>query len=163
MRKYREIRGIAAAENPEMDAALECVRSIPAESCISTATEAYGLKRYEALLGITPENGDTIAQQRERVLRAWNGEAVTIRWLEQTFQDMFEDKVTVKMPEAYTLALTVHGMASSELKTLEQIMQNRIPANIAYTISGDTQTSSEGTVYYAGAVVNTIQYTIGEN
>lgn len=163
MQEYREIRQIAKAENPEMEFIQKYASAIPKESCISTTTEDYGLKRYEMLLGITPEDGDTIVQRRMRILQTWSKKGITIRWLEQTFQEQFGDKVTIAMPEPYTLALTVHNITAKKLKILEQLMQDQIPANIAYTISGDTHKSSEGVLYYAGAVVNTIQYTIGEN
>lgn len=163
MQNYREIRKITEIEDREMSNVLEHIQSIPTESSISSATDTYGLKRYEAMLGITPKNGNTITQRREQVLRIWSGETITIRWLKQVFQQRFGGKVTITMPEAYTLALAVHGMSSIELKELEWIMQHKIPVNVAYTISGNTQTSSEGILYHGGVVANTIHYTIKEN
>lgn len=163
MQDYREIRKIAELENAEFAAIFEHMQSIPIESIISSATDAYGLKRYETMLGITPKDGDTFAQRREQILQLWNGETVTMRWLKQVLQQKFGEKVTITMPEAYTLALAVHGMSSIELKELEWIMQHKIPVNVAYTISGNTQTSSEGILYHGGVVANTIHYTIKED
>ena len=70
MQEYKEIAVALNAENPEFDLLLKDATDVLDNEYITTADEK-GIKRFEKLLGILPEEDDTLESRRAKVLVLW--------------------------------------------------------------------------------------------
>lgn len=71
------------SENEEFDISTFRILKLYADRFILQATE-YGLSRYEGMLGIKPEENETLAERRKRVYFLWNKQIIyTHRTLEK--------------------------------------------------------------------------------
>lgn len=71
VRDTLEFQEIAKAINPELMAMQARIYEIVNENFIATASD-YGLSRYEKMLNISPEEGDTLDDRRVRILTRMN-------------------------------------------------------------------------------------------
>ena len=67
LRNLKEFKEIAKAEEPEIIALLEAIDRTKYNMFIETADE-YGIERFENMMGIYPEAGDTLETRRFNVL-----------------------------------------------------------------------------------------------
>ena len=63
LRKLYEFKQIAIAEEPELRYILEAIDRTLANMFIETADE-YGIKRFEDMMGLFPEEGDSLETRR---------------------------------------------------------------------------------------------------
>lgn len=71
LRQLKEFKEIAKAETPELKYILEAIDRTLNNMFIETADE-YGIKRLENMMGIYPEEGDSLETRRFRIQVKWN-------------------------------------------------------------------------------------------
>lgn len=71
MQSFGEIRQIMGAEEPWIEHVCQSAGKILDNAFIEDCDE-YGLRKYESLLGILPESGDTLETRKARVKIRWN-------------------------------------------------------------------------------------------
>lgn len=67
VRNAAEFHQIAIAENPEFKSLFDCIIRVLGEGFIEDATE-YGVERWESMLSIVPDAGDTLETRKTRIL-----------------------------------------------------------------------------------------------
>ena len=73
LKNVREFISLAAAENPALENVSDAIDTVKAEQFVKTADEA-GIKRYEAIVKITPKGTDTLDERKFAVLTKYNAE-----------------------------------------------------------------------------------------
>ena len=71
LRNLKAFKEIAKAEEPEIKLLLEAVDRTLKNMYIETADE-YGIKRFEDMMGIYPDEGATLEERRFAVMVKWN-------------------------------------------------------------------------------------------
>lgn len=133
LRNIKEFKEIANTEEPELRYILAAIDRTLANMFIETADE-YGIKRYEDMMGIVPDEEDTLDTRRFRVLTLWNDyvpytkselykRLVSICGSESEFELI--EKYTEYIVELYT-HLEVSGAFDMVLSALEEML----PCNI---------------------------------
>ena len=132
MQEYREIAAVLNAENPEFDLILKRAENALDNEYITTADET-GIKRFEKLLGLLPEEDDTIESRRAKVLALWFVSLpYTMRMLIKRLTLMCgADGFTVETDfEGYGISVITHFRVYSQLLKLRAMLQEMIPANM---------------------------------
>lgn len=146
MAEYREINETLSAENPEFILLWEAADRVLKNVFIETADE-YGISRFEKLLGILPNSGDSLEVRRERV---------SIRWFNElpfTFKALLEKLVAIcgngnfnvicNFEEAYEISVAIDLSLQSKAKEVENLLDTMLPMNLLpnrwYTYSEKTE------------------------
>lgn len=149
MQEYREIAAALNAENPEFDLMLRRAENALDNEYITTADEK-GIKRFEKLLGILPEEDDTLESRREKVLALWFVSLpYTMRMLIKRLTLMCgADGFTVETDfEGYGISVITHFRVYSQLLQLRKLLGEMIPANMVIGSGNTVVVSAEGALY----------------
>jgi hypothetical protein len=108
------------------------------EECFALLCKSFGLERYEKLLSLTPQAGESVEDRRMRVLAALNGDTP------YTFASIYAKLVllcgegNVYMEYAkdiYTLRVMVQLDAKSKFDTVRRMLKRMLPCNISLKCS----------------------------
>ena len=135
-RDYLEYQGICGGEQPEIDAAWDSTEQCMDEQFIPSAGD-YGLSRWEAMLGITPDDSDTLETRRERILSllALDQTPYTITWLREWLEEKFGEGKTTATVEDYTLWIEYLDLGTDAVELTDAIaddLEQIIPVNLRY-------------------------------
>ena len=128
-----EFQQVAEAENPEFNTLQACIWRALQDSFVQDATE-YGVKRWEKILNISPENGDTIETRKERILTHLNIKlSYTWRVLKQMLIGLLgEDNFTMTINnDTATLTVAV-GLDTTEaqIADVKTLLDRVLPRNL---------------------------------
>ena len=133
VRNTAEFQQIATAENPEFNNFQACIYQVLQDSFVQDATE-YGVKRWENILNISPENGDTLETRKERILTYLNIKLpYTWRVLKQMLISLLgEENVEMKLNnETATLTVAVAlDTTEAQIEAVEQLLGRVLPQNL---------------------------------
>jgi len=147
LRGITELEAIAAAQQPEMEAAWNALERVMDNQFIDTATED-GITAWENELAITPLAADTLDDRRRRLKAAWLGGALyTSRWLADWIKTAGGDGAPPPVVENYVLhpALPV----SSDYPHIIGELRRYVPANLH--ISPSILLTERKMTHYTGA------------
>lgn len=136
LRNLKEFKEIAKAEEPELRLLLDAIDRTLANMYIETADE-YGIERFESMMGIYPEAGDTLEERRFRVLTKWNDK---IPYTEEALRGLLavlcgEDGYTVKIDYAnYKLVVKLSLSNENNINEVEDLLARVVPVNIVTQI-----------------------------
>ncbi len=123
-----EFGQIADAEQPEFDQSLQAVRAAPDDFFLDTLSE-YGCCRWEAILGISGAESNTLEERRMRIRALWNTELpYTYRWLVGWLTSLCGADNPAPTVEGYTLRVSL-PVAADYMWILDEL-RHRIPANL---------------------------------
>lgn len=132
LRNLKEFKEIAKAEEPELRLLLEAIDRTLANMYIETADE-YGIERFESMMGIYPEAGDTLEERRFSVLTKWNDK---IPYTEEALHGLLEvlcggDGYTLKIDYAnYKLVVKLALSNENNVNEVEDLLARVVPVNI---------------------------------
>ena len=133
LQEYGEMKEIANVQNPEFDIIWELEKWIRKQLYIHTAEE-YGLSRYERMLGLTPLEGESLAERRNHILLRWNATIpYTMRFLYQLLETLFGQNFRIVEDfKNYRLDIIVFNISGARGVTndLIYISKTIIPANL---------------------------------
>lgn len=137
LRNLKDFKEIANAEEPELTYLLEAISRTLANTFIETADE-YGIKRFEKLMGIYPEDGDTLETRRFRLQVKWNSEVpYTLETLITQIESVCGNGgYNVVLDEQHYI-LTVKLALSNEknIETIEKLLDRVVPANLITVVT----------------------------
>lgn len=131
---------IAVAENPEFNRLADCLFRALDDSFIHSATE-YGVSRWEKILGITPEPGETLDDRKARILTYLNIKLpYTWRVLKQLLQTILGDDKFVLDYVNDECKLIVHTDRVSEqkLQLVRDLLDKVLPLNLVVEMYNHT-------------------------
>ena len=132
LRNLKEFKEIANAEEPEILLLLEAINRTIANMFIETADED-GIKRFENIMGIIPDAGDTLETRRYRVLIKWTDQ---LPYTEEALKDLLEvlcgeDGYVLKPDyDNYEIMVKLALGNESVVAEVEALLDRVIPANL---------------------------------
>lgn len=138
LRQLKEFKEIAKAEEPEIRLILEAIDRTLANMFIETADE-YGIKRFEKMMGIYPEDEDNLEQRRLNILIKWGDKVpYTYRTLYDRLYSLCggEDKFSiVKRYAEYLIEITTHLGVKGSLDAVQEFLVEMLPCNMVLDLT----------------------------
>ena len=163
LRNLREFREIAKAEEPELRYILEAIDRALANMFIETADE-QGIKHFEDMMGIIPNEGDSLETRRFRVNAKWNDyipytEPVLFRRLVGICgsEDAFELEEHYK---EYWLKIVTHLGIAGAYEMLADLLDEMLPCNLVLDLENILEEHNSHTLYIGGVCCTAMGYLI---
>ena len=158
LRQLKEFKEIAKTEEVELRFILEAIDRTLANMFIETADE-YGIKRFEDMMGIYPEEGITLDTRRFNVLNKWNNKVpYTEKELYNKLFSLCGSDKNFSITEHYdeymieiTASIGVKGAFDEVLNSLREIL----PCNLVLKLSNILNESSVTYSFNAVGVTST--------
>ncbi|GKH50372.1 hypothetical protein CE91St46_14830 [Eubacteriales bacterium] len=163
LKKLKEFKEIAKTEEPELRYILEAIDRTLANMFIETADE-YGIKRYEDMMGIVPDESDTLDTRRFRVLTLWNDyvpytEPELYRWLVSVCGSA--DAFTLEEHyKEYWLKLTTRLGVKGAYELISDTLAEMLPANLVLEYENAIEADKTSILYISGACCTAFAYCI---
>ncbi len=149
IKQFKEFQEIMKAEDRQMNLIEKNVQRV-LDNAFITDCDEYGIKKYEALLNITPVINDTLETRKSRVLLYWNTALpYTYRTLIRKM-DMFCGKEEYSMTldiNNYELGVVIPLKNKKMLNEIEIMLQRIVPVNIKLELSLAYNTYNMLTIY----------------
>lgn len=162
IKQIKEFKEIAKAEEPELRYLLEAIDRTLNGMFIETADE-YGIKRFEEMLGIIPEEGDTLSVRRYRVLAKWsNTNTYTIKELREILISYCgaDNLEIIERYDEYMLEIIASLPVKGSLEIVRDLLEDIIPCNLVISLKNKLQETASPTAYIGGAVSTYMIYDI---
>lgn len=144
MQQFLQLRLISEVESEKLQEILSELCKIDNNQYILTA-DSDGLKRYEKMLGISVEQGDTLESRRKRVLNKWNDQDT---YTYSTFLKKLDlicgagNYQIVEHFKQYFLELYTDLRECGEMAELENIVDYMLPCNMVLHLSNEMKWDS---------------------
>ena len=132
LRNLKEFQEIAKAEEPEIRLLLNAIDNTLDNMFIETADE-NGIKRFESIMGLYPEVGDTLETRKFKALVKWSDE---VPYTEEVLNSLLavlcgEGSFTVKVDYAkYTLVVKLALASEDNVQAVKELLDRVVPANM---------------------------------
>lgn len=137
VRNTEEFGQIAVAENPEFNKLASCIYQVLQETFVRDATE-YGVGRWENILKISPESGDTLEDRKARILTYLNVKLpYTVRVLRQMLVGLLgEENFTLTFDnDTSTLKVALAlDTTQAQLTDVQTLLERVLPRNLVTDI-----------------------------
>ncbi len=160
LRNLKEFKEIAKVEEVELRNLLEAVDQTLANMFIETANED-GIKRFEKMLKIIPNEEDDISTRRFKVLSKWNNKEI---YTDNTLFEMLTSfcgegnfKIIERYKE-YVLEIITYLSVKDAFETVSAVVKDIIPCNLVLEISNVIEEITNSTLYIGGAITTNISY-----
>lgn len=154
VREFQEYKGIATGEQPEFELAWNYYQDAFNNQFIDTAGD-YGLSRWEKMLHITPKATDSLETRRIRIkTRLNNFTPYTFRAFMRLIKNL-ADKEPFEVyfkPGSYFIRFVLQWGMNGKIESLEWLIQEILPCNIAVDAQNKLFCVSEGSALAAGGV-----------
>lgn len=155
MQDFKEIAVTLEAENPEFVLVWTAADQVLKNEFIATA-DAYGISRFESMLGILSYDEDTLESRRARVAARWfNSIPYTLKALLAKLTTVCGDTdfvLTNDFETGYTLTLITDLENFGQVEELEEVLESWLPANINYVSLNQIPCDAEGNAYCTGGI-----------
>lgn len=137
LRNLKEFKAISQAEEPEFKLMLEAIDRSLNNMFIETADE-LGIKRYERMMSIFPEEGEDLDVRRFNIQVKWNDK---LPYTEETLKSQLallcgEDGYKLMIDNAnYTLVVKLALDKEDKVATVTKLLHDVVPANIVTSIT----------------------------
>ena len=163
LRKLKEFKEIAKTEEPELRYILAAIDRTLANFFIESADE-YGIKRYEDMMGIVPEETDTLDTRRFRVLTKWNN------YVPYTEPELYRRLVSICGSEdafdleehykEYWLRVTTHLGVAGAFDMVANTLDDMLPCNLVLELANIMEAKPFSTLYMGGVCCTALGYCI---
>lgn len=136
IRQYKEFIALTNTEQMELERLEQHMTSILQNAYIQTADE-IGLKRYESIIGIIPEESDTLEDRRFRILTRWTEQLpYTYRVLEQRLSQLCGKNGFILEIEhqKYQINIKIQLYSKNRLEEVKETVKRMIPANMLLNV-----------------------------
>lgn len=137
LRNLKEFEEIAKAEEPELILILEAIDRTLNNMFIETADE-YGIKHFEDMMGIYPEEGATLEERRFKVLVKWSDKIpYTIDALKSLLNILCgEDGYRIKLDnDNYCLYVKLALANEDNFNEVIELLDRVVPANLVKNVT----------------------------
>lgn len=138
--EYKETNLALTAENPEFVLVWEAADKVLKNEFIITADE-YGISRFEKILNILPVENETLESRRTRVMAKWFMHLpYTQRMLVKNLAIICADNDFRIYYQSGMYEIKIQVLIEPETESLlgqvQQMLENFLPANIGYQVTG---------------------------
>ena len=132
-----EFQQIANAEQPEFEKVVSDVKSAADDFFLVSLSE-YGCERWEKILGLSAEPGDTLQDRRDRILIKYLDQLpYTYRTLLKYLATVSEDFTVTLNENAYDLYIRIRLEGYAQRDALAATLGQMIPANLILRLRTD--------------------------
>lgn len=163
LRNIKEFKEIAKTEEPELRYILEAIDRTLANMFIETADE-YGIKRFEDMMGLYPNKGDSLETRRFNVLIKWNDKVpYTDKELYNRLlslcggADKFE--ITEKYKE-YLIEIVTHLGVNGAFDAVTNLLEEMLPCNIVLDLKNILEAKKDTPLNSCVAISTAMSYQI---
>lgn len=122
------------------------IKGINTETIVQTAN-IYGIEKWEKILGIIPDDTDSLETRRFRINNILTSKLpYTVRWLQKKLSEITGSTTgwTLNISNNdYTITIILSGLDTDLMLEVEKQLRNAIPANMVLEIGGPGISSSE--------------------
>lgn len=138
LQEYRELQGIANAENPEFQSACDSSENVK-DNLFVLHTDETGIARFEKMFGLQPTKNDLQNRQAKVLERYTNTVVYTMRgFVERLNAICGAGNYTVELiPEEYRINVLLDISVGKLVNTIGSMMGDMIPANMLCTYTVD--------------------------
>lgn len=158
LKQFLELDKLFEAEQPQFQLIVHKQMELLNNMFIQTATDE-GLKRFEKIVGIYPNPGETIDLRRTNVLAAWFSNTMYTMKVLLTRLQMLQGNDNVQLTwdedDCYLLHIKTHLEQIGQVDSLYQILEMMLPANIAYESINEILFEKNIIQYYGVGLVGT--------
>lgn len=133
LKDYRELASALTAEDPEFALQWEELNRAFLNRFILSADE-YGISRYESMMGIEPEEDDSLEDRRIRVYSRWNERLpYTVRRLRETLAGLLGEsgfRMDTGALSEYLLGLILVNQTDRTVGLVEEMLKRWLPLNM---------------------------------
>lgn len=157
LRKLKEFKEIAKAEEPELRYILEAIDRTIANMFITEADE-YGISRFESMMGIFPDEGSTLDTRKFTVLAKWNDKVPYTD--EELYNRLLslcggKDKFSISPHyEDYSISITTQLGIKGAFDAVASLLIDMLPCNLVLELK-NVLNANKTTPLYAGVVIST--------
>lgn len=163
LRQLKEFKEIANTEEPELRYILSAIDRTLANMFIETADE-YGIKRFEDMMRIVPNEGESLDVRRFKVLTKWNDytpytDAELYRKLVSICGS--EDLIDIEEHyEDYWLKVTTNLGVAGAFDLVADAFREMLPCNLVLELANILEAKKESTLYVGGVCCTAFIYCI---
>lgn len=157
LKQFFEFQEIGKSVDTTVNAFDKALEEVLNNAFITTCNE-YGIRKYEALLKITPSADDTIESRRSRVLLRWNSHIpYTYRVLIRKLNTLcgVNNYTITDDQENYHLIFNTHLELFGQVKELEMMLERILPENIYYESNNLLECIATGSILIGTGIVDT--------
>lgn len=163
LRKIKEFKEIAKTEEPELRYILEAIDRTLANMFIETADE-YGIKRFEDMMGLYPEEGDSLETRRFNVLIKWNDRIpYTDKELYNRLLSLCGSADKFTLEEHYTeywLKIVTHLGVNGAFDAVTKLLEDMLPCNLDLKLQNIIEAIKTTPLYLGVATCTAMRYLI---
>lgn len=163
LRKIKEFKEIARTEEPELRYILEAIDRTLANMFIETADE-YGVKRFENMMGLYPEEGDSLETRRFNVLIKWNDK---VPYTEKELYNRLlslcgsADKFTIEEHyKEYLLKVATHLGIAGAFDAVAKLLEDMLPCNLVLDLQNTIEAIKTTSIYLGVVTCTAMRYLI---
>lgn len=163
IRKIKEFKEIAKTEEPELRYILEAIDRTLANMFIETADE-YGVKRFENMMGLYPEEGDSLETRRFNVLIKWNDK---VPYTEKELYNRLlslcgsADKFTIEEHyKEYLLKVATHLGIEGAFDAVAKLLDDMLPCNLVLDLQNTIEAVKTTSLYLGVVTCTAMRYLI---
>ena len=163
LRKLKEFKEIAKAEEPELRYLLETIDRTLNNMFIETADE-YGIGRFEGLMGMIPDDVMDLEARRFKVLTLWNN------YVPFTRAELYKRLVSIcgsddafdliERYKEYWLKIVVHLNIEGAYELLAEMLDEMLPCNLSWELENTLEELGSHVIYLGGVCCTAFQYCI---
>lgn len=155
IKEYKEPVVALETENPEFNITWNATDRILYNRFISTA-DAYGISRFEKILGLYPENSDTLEVRRMRVQNRWFTKIpYTVRVLASKLTECLGEQynfdIYADFNKTYEMTVVIYTSDDSQVQEVKYLLNVMVPVNIVVDIIYESLTDSS-MIYFGAAM-----------
>ena len=163
LRKIKEFKEIAKTEEPELRYILEAIDRTLANMFIEIADE-YGIKRFENMMGLYPEEGDSLETRRFNVLIKWNDK---VPYTEKELYNRLlslcgsADKFTIEEHyKEYLLKVATHLGIAGAFDAVAKLLEDMLPCNLVLDLQNTIEAIKTTSIYFGVVTCTAMRYLI---
>lgn len=155
LKQFPELNKLFEAEKPEFQTLVYNLNRLLNNLFIDTATSG-GLDRFEQILHLYPNPGDTVEIRRSNIMAAWFSDKMyTMKTLLNRLSVLQgNDNIQLVWDEDdnYLLHVYTRLEVQGQVDRLYEILEEMLPADIAYESTNYIEATKEVGVYYAAGL-----------
>lgn len=151
LQKYREMRIVTNAENPEFQFVMDESERIKDNTFILSADED-GIARFEKILGIYAAKDESLDTRRSRVMSRWNDiSPYTYNALVSKLHSLHgsDNFIINRKYDDYEIEIITHLEVQGQMEELDRILDYIMPANLVVDSKNRIYCNAEGNAYSA--------------
>lgn len=134
LRRVREYRAVADAQQPEMERLWDAFSRLYIESFVLKAT-AHGIGKWEAILGLHPRETQSLEERRFAVLsRLTETLPYTLPWLRRVLDTLCGAGSYQLSMDGFVMNLKLALYLKNNLDAIKEMLERILPAHIKFSI-----------------------------